>query len=144
VTGFNSFFFANDIVAALREAGRVAKPGAPVVIQVWGRHERNDLEAMKQVIRPFLPPRPPDAPAEPDYSEPGVLEELAARGGLTPETTFDVTWAVEYPDRETLGRAMVAVAGINVLVGDREPEVRDAIVEGLDAYRTSAGGYRLD
>src|SRR5687768_13596569 len=25
VTGFNSFFFANDIVAALREAGRVAK-----------------------------------------------------------------------------------------------------------------------
>jgi hypothetical protein len=35
VTGFNSFFFANDMVAALREAGRVAKPGAPVVIQVW-------------------------------------------------------------------------------------------------------------
>jgi len=34
VTGFNSFFFANDMVAALREAGRVAKPGAPVVIQV--------------------------------------------------------------------------------------------------------------
>src|SRR6266508_1285942 len=33
VTGFNSFFFANDMVAALREAGRVAKPAAPVVIQ---------------------------------------------------------------------------------------------------------------
>jgi ubiquinone/menaquinone biosynthesis C-methylase UbiE len=29
VTGFNSFFFANDMVAALREAGRVARPGAP-------------------------------------------------------------------------------------------------------------------
>ena len=26
VCGFNSFFFANDIVAAVREAGRVAKP----------------------------------------------------------------------------------------------------------------------
>jgi ubiquinone/menaquinone biosynthesis C-methylase UbiE len=26
VTGFNSFFFATDLVAALREAGRVAKP----------------------------------------------------------------------------------------------------------------------
>src|ERR671923_1183445 len=36
VTGFNSFFFANDMVAALREAGRVAKSGARVVIQVWG------------------------------------------------------------------------------------------------------------
>ena len=57
VTGFNSFFFANDIVAALREAGRVAKPGAPVVIQVWGPHERNDLEAMKEIVRPYFPPR---------------------------------------------------------------------------------------
>jgi len=36
VTGFNSFFFATDMIAALREAGRVARPGAPVVIQVWG------------------------------------------------------------------------------------------------------------
>src|SRR5215212_8505854 len=71
VTGFNSFFFANDIVAALREAGRVAKPGAPVVVQVWGPHERNDLEAMKAVARPFFPPRPADTPAEPDYSEAG-------------------------------------------------------------------------
>src|SRR6266508_4869878 len=26
VTGFNSFFFANDMIAALRDAGRVAKP----------------------------------------------------------------------------------------------------------------------
>src|SRR6266516_3937308 len=59
VTGFNSFFFADDMVAALHEAGRVAKPGAPVVIQVWGAHERCELEAMKQVARPFLPPRPP-------------------------------------------------------------------------------------
>src|SRR5919201_3017611 len=47
VTGFNSFFFANDMVAALREAGRVAKPRAPVVIQVWGHPERCDLTAMK-------------------------------------------------------------------------------------------------
>jgi ubiquinone/menaquinone biosynthesis C-methylase UbiE len=35
VTGFNSFFSATDMLAALREAGGVAKLGAPVVIQVW-------------------------------------------------------------------------------------------------------------
>jgi ubiquinone/menaquinone biosynthesis C-methylase UbiE len=46
VTGFNAFFFANDFVAAVREAGRVTKPGGAVVIQVWGRHERNDLEVV--------------------------------------------------------------------------------------------------
>ncbi len=47
------------------QAGRVAKSGAPVVIQVWGPHEANDLEAMKGIIRPFLPPRPAGAPPEP-------------------------------------------------------------------------------
>jgi len=144
VTGFNSFFFANSIVAALREAGRVAKPEAPVVVQVWGPHERNDLEAMKAVIRPFMPPRPAGAPAEPDYSEPGVLEGIAVQAGLEPERAFDTTWALEFPDAETLRRALVAPAGIAVLVGpEREEAVKDAIVAGLAPYRTSDGGYRL-
>jgi SAM-dependent methyltransferase len=143
VTGFNSFFFADDIVAALREAGRVAKPGAPIVIQVWGPHERNDLEAMKEIIRPFMPPRPPDAPGEPDYSRPGVLEDLATQAGLTPQRAFDTAWAFEY-DEETLRRAMVAVAGIAVIVGsEREQEVKNAIAEGLESRRTPGGRYVL-
>lgn len=144
VTGFNSFFFANDMVSALREAGRVAKPGAPIVIQVWGAHERCDLEAMKQIARPFLPPRPPDAPPDPDLSQPGALEALAAEAALTPESEFDTTWTLEYPDAETLGQAMVAVAGLALLVGpDREPELKTAIVDGLAPYRAPDGSYRL-
>ena len=144
VTGFNSFFFANDIVAALREAGRVAKPGAPVVIQVWGPHERNDLEAMKEIVRPFMPPRPADAPPEPDYSRPGALEDIATKAGLDPESAFDTTWSYEYPDEDTVRRALVAPAGIAVLVGpDREEAVQDAIVEGLATHRAPDGSYRL-
>ena len=144
VTGFNAFFFADDIVAALREAGRVTKPGGAVVIQVWGPHEHNDLEAMKEVVRPYFPPRPADAPAEPDYAEAGALEALATSAGLVPETSFDTTWPNVYPDAETLGRALVAPAGIAVLVGpDREQEVKDAIVRGLARFRDSDGGYRL-
>jgi SAM-dependent methyltransferase len=144
VCGFNSFFFANDIVAALREAGRVAKPGAAVVIQVWGPHERNDLEAMKQIARPFMPPRPAGAPPEPDYSRPGVLEEIAAKAGLDPESAFDVDWPYECPDEDTLRRALVAPAGIAVLAGpDREEELKDAIASGLATYRRPDGSYRL-
>jgi SAM-dependent methyltransferase len=144
VTGFNSFFFADDMVAGLREAGRVARPGAPVVIQVWGAHERCDLEAMKRVARPFLPPRPPDAPSDPDLSRPGALEALASEAGLTPENAFDVSWAYDYPDAETLGRALVAVAGLAVVVGpEREDELRKAIVDGLGPYRRADGSYRL-
>ncbi|HSC91750.1 MAG TPA: class I SAM-dependent methyltransferase [Gaiellaceae bacterium] len=145
VTGFNSFFFANDMVAALQEAGRVARPGAAVVVQVWGAHERCELEAMKAIARPFLPPRPPDAPPDPDLSQDGALETLAARAGLTPETTFATTWAFEYPDAETLGRALLAPAGLVVLAGpDREDAVKAAIVEGLAPYRAADGSYRLE
>jgi SAM-dependent methyltransferase len=144
VTGFNSFFFADDMAAALREARRVAKPDAPVVIQVWGRHEHCDLEAMKVVARPFLPPRPPDAPPDPDLSLPGVLRALALEAGLTPHEEFETTWTFEYPDAKTLGRALAAVAGLAVLAGpEREHELRDAFVAGLAPYRAPDGSYRL-
>jgi SAM-dependent methyltransferase len=144
VTGFNSFFFADDMVAALREARRVAKPGAAVVVQVWGAHERCDLEAMKQVARPFFPPRPPDAPADPDLSEPGALRALAVAAGLTPEEEFDTTWALEFADGATLERAMVAVAGLAEIVGpEREPELKRAIGDGLARFRRSNGSYVL-
>jgi SAM-dependent methyltransferase len=144
VTGFNAFFFADDMVAALREAGRVARPGAPVVIQVWGAHERCDLEAVKQIARPFFPPRPADAPADPDLSQPGLLRELVARAGLDPLDEFDISWTLRYPDESTLGRALLAVAGLAVIAGpDREQELRQAIVEGLAPYRRPDGSYRL-
>jgi SAM-dependent methyltransferase len=144
VTGFNAFFFADDMVAALREARRVAKPGAPVVIQVWGAHERCDLEAMKQVARPFLPPRPADAPPDPDLSQPGSLRELAVAAGLTPDEEFATTWTLEYPDVATLERAMVSVAGLAAIVGpEREPELTRAISDGLARFRRDDGSYAL-
>src|SRR6266852_4436812 len=134
----------DDMVAALREAGRVAKRGGPIVIQVWGPHERCDLEAMKQFARPFLPPRPADAPPDPDLAQPGALQALATRAGLTPRSEFDTNWVLEYPDAETLGRALVAVAGLALLAGpERERELTTAIVDGLVPYRTTEGSYRL-
>ena len=144
VTGFNSFFFAADLVAALREAGRVAKPGAPVLIQVWGPPERCDLEAMKQVARRYAPPPPPDAPPPPKLWEAGVLEALASEAELTPEGGFDVSYAIEYQDEETLGRLMMAPMGLAKLVGpEGEDALRREIVEALAAYRAPDGSYRL-
>jgi hypothetical protein len=136
---------SDDMIAAVREAGRVANPGAPVVIQVWGPHERNALEAMKEIARAFLPPRPPGTPPEPDYSKPGVLEDIAMHAGLTPESAFHVTWAFEFPNDDTMTRALLAPAGIATLVGPaHEQVVKDAIVAGLARHRTAEGGYRLE
>ena len=145
VTGFTSFFFAQDMVAALREAGRVAVPGAPVVMQVWGRPERCDLEAMKRIVRPFLPPPPPEEQDRPPLWQPGVLEEIATAAGLTPTEAFDFSFAYEYPDPETLGRLLLAPAGLATLVGpEHEEAVRAQIVEALAPHRTRDGTYRLD
>jgi SAM-dependent methyltransferase len=145
VTGFNSFFFAADMVAALREAGRVARPGAPVVIQVWGRPDRCDLEAMKQAVTPFLPGAPAGDRRPPEHWKPGVLEAMAAEAGLTPASTFDTSWSFEYDDEETLARALLAAGGIGERIGpSQEHEARDAIVAALAPYRTPSGGYRLE
>jgi SAM-dependent methyltransferase len=145
VAGFNSFFFAADMVTALREAGRVAKPAAPVVIQVWGRPERCALEAMKRVVRQFAPKPPEGAKPPPELWRPGVLEAMAAEACLAPETAFEIRWAFEFTDEEALGQAMMAPMGLAELVGpDREPAVRSQIVQALAPYRTAEGGYRLE
>jgi len=145
VTGFTSFFFAADLVAALREAGRVAKPGAPVFIQVWGNPEHCQLEAMKAVTRPFMPPPPPGAAERRPLWEPGHLEELAAAAGLAPEAGFDFRFPYEYPDDEALGRALLAPMGLAERVGpEREPGVREEIVQALAPFRRPDGGYRLE
>ena len=55
-----------------------------------------------------------------------------------------MTWAYEYPDEATLRRALVAPAGLAVLVGpEREAQVQDAIVAGVSRFRTAAGSYRF-
>ena len=145
VAGFNSFFFAADLVAALREAGRVAKPGAPVLIQVWGPPERCDLEAMKQIARRYAPAPTPDAAPAPKLSEPGVLEELASEAGLTPEDGFGTSYAFEYQDEETLGRLLIAPMGLAKLAGpEREDALRREIVDRLAPYRAPDGSYQLN
>ena len=145
VAGFNSFFFAADMVAALREAGRVARPGALVVIQVWGHPERCDLTAMKKAAQPLLPAPDPDAPQPPGLWESEVLEGIAAAAGLTPGSAFDISCPLVYPDEETMTRGLVApgiIVELVSLVG--EETVRTAFLEALQSYRAADGSYRFE
>jgi SAM-dependent methyltransferase len=144
VTGFCSFFFADDMVEALREAGRVAKPGAPVLVQVWGRPERFDLGLMKAVLARFRPPAPPGRIDPTTLWQPGVLEDLAVQAGLIPDTAYDDRWAYEFADEESMSRAMLSAGGFGAIVGDRKDEARAAVLEALAACRTPDGGYRID
>jgi SAM-dependent methyltransferase len=144
VTGFNSLFFAADMVAALREARRVARPGTPVLVQVWGPPERNDLEPMKEIARGFLSAPPADAPAPPELWRAGVLETMAKAAGLTPQSAFDLSYAFEYENEEALADELRAPMGLGALAGEREGEVRSQIIDALASHRRPDGGYRLD
>jgi SAM-dependent methyltransferase len=145
VCGFNSFFYADDMVAALREARRVANPGAPVVIQVFGRPEHFDLRLMKEVLARFAPPPPAGRLDASTLWQPGVLEALATEAGLVPEDAFDVQWAYEYADEADLTRGMMSAGGFGAILGaDRQEAARAAIVDVLAVCRTPEGGYRLE
>jgi len=145
VAGFNSFFFAANMVAALREAGRVARPGAPVVIQVWGRPERCALTQMKGALAPFMPTPPPGAPAAPALWQPGALEQIAAEAGLDPAAAFDRSWPYVYADEDELARALLSPGPVVTATRTHgEAKVRAALVEALAQYRTADGGYRLE
>jgi SAM-dependent methyltransferase len=149
-------------VAALRGMARVARPGAAVVVTVWGPAEQCAVGAFGRALAPLLGGRPPSpsaggrplspsarsgsaAPGPPPLSAPGRLARLAQLAGLEVTAAHDVACALDYPDERALlaglyaaelGRRAVARAG-------RAP-VRRAVLAGLAEYRTGTGGYRLD
>jgi SAM-dependent methyltransferase len=142
VSGFNSFFFAADMGAALREAGRVAKPGGQVLIQVWGRPERCDLEGMKSAVGQLMAA---EGGEPPPFWRPGVLETLAREAGLAPVDAFDERSAFEFADDEAMLRHLLAAGG-SVLAIDRagRETVVEAIAEAVAPYRRPDGSYRLE
>jgi len=137
-------------VAALRELTRVARPGAPVVVTVWGPVEQCAFGAFGRALAPFLGgPLPGGGRGNggpPPLSAPGRLAKLAGLAGLAVAPVEDVRCPFDYPDERALlaglyaaevGRRAVAEAG------SRAP-VRKAVLAGLAEYRTDSGGYRLE
>lgn len=145
VTGFNSFQYAADPVAALGEARRVAKPGGTVLALVWGREENTELVAVLRALRPLLPPAPPDAPGPFALSYPGALEALVEHAGLTPTSHGYMEATFEYPDDATLLRANRS-AGPAVLAErtSGEAAISDALRVAFAPYRTTSGAYRIE
>jgi SAM-dependent methyltransferase len=147
VTGFNAFQFAADMLAALTEAKRVARPGGQVAICNWGRPEKSGLVAIMGALRGLQPPPPPGAglPEPPPLGQPGVLEALALEAGLEPAQASEVDVPFEAPDEEMLVRALLAPGGTLLAVEHSgEGTVRKAIRDASAAFRRPDGSYRIE
>jgi SAM-dependent methyltransferase len=140
VTGFNAFQFAADMVAALREAARVARPGGVVAICNWSRPEERDLSALFGRLRELEPPAAPSS--APSVREPGVLEDLARRAGLQPGAAAEVDVPYRAADLATLERAVIEGAGFASLAARVGAEaVREAIADAATPFHQPDGSY---
>jgi SAM-dependent methyltransferase len=105
VTGFNSFQFADDVVAALREARRVCKKRGLVAMLVWGPRQDCDLlNTILPAIFALLPPTGSDD--GPEFSEPGVMEDTMRGAGLSPTVSGDFDCEFTYRDSQSAWRAI--------------------------------------
>lgn len=144
VTGFNAFQFAADPVVALRQAGRVARPGGRVAMLVWGRAEDCETLAIVAAVGPLLPPPPPGAGQPIPLSEPGRVESLLGRAGLTPLAGGEVDCPFAFPNLDAALRGITS-AGPFVAAARRvgDEAVQRTVAEALAPFRTSEGGYCL-
>jgi SAM-dependent methyltransferase len=145
VTGFNSFQYAARPNRALAEARRVAKPGAPVIILVWGRPEHCEAAAYIAALGRNLPAPPPGAPGPFALSNEDALRALAVQSGLSPVEVIDVTGNWEYADLDTALRGLLA-AGVaeRAIRHSGEAAVRTSVIDALAPFRLASGGYRLE
>jgi SAM-dependent methyltransferase len=144
VTGFNAFQSA-DQAGTLREAARVGRGRAAIVIATWGAPAHCEAAACMGAVGALLPP-PRRAPDPFALSGEGALEEFAKRGGLMPEgDRRDILCVWGFRDeREALRDLRSARFAAEAAEVAGEYEVAGALLGALAPYRTSDGGYRLE
>ncbi|MGH3775333.1 MAG: class I SAM-dependent methyltransferase [Pseudonocardiaceae bacterium] len=142
-----SIMHVTNPLTALREAARVARPGAPVVITIWGNEENCDIRAFGRALSGLLshPAGRGEGIQPPPLSAEGRLERLATLAGLAVTEVDEVVCPFRYPDEDTLLSELLGSGlGRRALRVASPATVRRAVLGGLAGYRTPSGGYRLD
>lgn len=140
VTGFNSFQYAVDPVAALAEARRVLKPLGKVGIVVWGSVDECEAVAHMRALGALLPAPPPGSPGP--LAGEQRISEMAVEAGFKVETDERVDCPWHYADLLTGLRALKSSGPIaRVIAAVGEQEVDGALTECLSDFRQPDGSY---
>jgi SAM-dependent methyltransferase len=139
VTGFNSFQYAADPVAALREAKRVTAPGGRVLALVWSPAEMCELAPHLQSLGALMPPPPPGAPGPFALCGRDALGDFFASADLEVAEVADVPCTFAYPDSAT---AVAALASAGPVVRIAEHAGSDAVRADIEQFL--AGHVRAD
>ena len=142
-----------DVVALVQLLMHVADPaavlaaaarsGAVVAATVWGRQEECDIRVFGEALAPLLGPRPPDG--RPTVTDPDRLRGIAERAGLVVERLDEVVCPFDYADEdELLGPLFDSALGQAVGRQAGPVALRAAVLQGVQPYRTTSGGYRLN
>jgi SAM-dependent methyltransferase len=144
VTGFNSFQYAADPVAALREAARVTAPGGRVLMVVWSPPEMCELAPHLQSLGALMPPPPPGAPGPFALCGRDALDDVFDAAGLTVDRVADVPCTYAYPDTAT---AVAALTSPGPVVRIAEHAGADAVRADVEAFLAGHvrpdGGYAI-
>lgn len=144
VTGFNSFQYAGNPITALREAKRVAKPDATVVIMTWGQPDGMEAASLVAALAPLLPPPPPGAPGPFALSDESALRNFAGNAGLVPIQVVDVQSPWVYSDLETAKRGLRSSGVAARAIENSSLEAVDrANANALEPFLQTDGSYRI-
>jgi SAM-dependent methyltransferase len=134
VTGFNSFQYAADPVAALREARRVTTSGGRILALVWSPAEMCELAPHLKSLGALMPPPPPGAPGPFALSGRDALEDFFGRAGLELTEVTDVMCTFAYPDTAT---AIAALSSAGPVVRVAEHAGADAVRADIERFLAS-------
>ena len=144
VTAFNAIQYAVDPAQAVAELARVARPGGRVVIGIWGDPGRCETEGLFARLRSLAPP-PPGTPAPLGCSDPGVVEGLLEKAGLTVVDGAEVPCSFVFRDLDHAWTAHTSAGPLQKVIDTVGPApVREVIDAVLEADRKPDGSLRQD
>jgi SAM-dependent methyltransferase len=142
VTGFNSFFYAADVVCAFREARRVLRQGGHVAVTAFGRPEQCESSPLFDYLGPLMPKLAVEEETEPH--KPGVIEGLLGQAGLETREAGYIKVTEHHPDVDTVLREWMSVGPVRLAVRTSgERAVQAALAGGLRTLVAPDGSVRI-